>query len=650
MAKNNTYPDGIKPETKEFSKRKEIKKLLGKLVKQIAEDETYKSFKSLGFDKKEGNYFVYSGEGEKKGGMGTAEGKVNVTISYPKKYSDSEDSAPLISNMQKITTFGGKKLVSEIYMDIKGDTLEITYKNTEDSAFHSSKLEKKSTITDISKKEKLKSNLEKFFKDITKAEAEYLTGTKISQDDKIEKNQNASTVMENKFMENKFNITLKELFESDYKELGNKIYNLVKESEEKELDDKIKVKTNKGEKELLRGEEEIEDKVNEITTTPGGIASAFGGDINPTDSQTTSAGGSFPTLAGNPIKRDLKSPKGQDGEVVADEDNLPKNYRVNENVEKTPYGQMHQKRGRIEKSSDGTYSVKVDMEPGYLNVPKGMKQNYALGMHGKGEVNSKEELNNTGHGELSQLDEGYNKKIKLCKKKFTTNEENQSKGVNKRYIVTEKLNESEKKKRYKQLIETELFDDIKDEYDYIPGESYDDYANRKFEAENTNDNIESELSSTCACGEEEGFEIVPKTKTSLIMFKLSESDLKENKVYIKDHFTNKIVLNPRYEQKPIVNENTSVIDNIQKLYNKYGSSYPYATDAIAYYIFGDKSDDNILTKSYKGVYGKNSQVDSNDVSEYMMNNEYSWQENIEDIDNFIKNLSTSDGGILSDYF
>jgi len=34
----------------------------------------------------------------------------------------------------------------------------------------------------------------------------------------------------------------------------------------------------------------------------------------------------------------------------------------------------------------------------------------------------------------------------------------------------------------------------------------------------------------------------------------------------------------------------------------------------------------------------------------MLNNEYSWEENIEDIDNFIKNLSTSDGGILSDYF
>jgi hypothetical protein len=102
--------------------------------------------------------------------------------------------------------------------------------------------------------------------------------------------------------------------------------------------------------------------------------------------------------------------------------------------------------------------------------------------------------------------------------------------------------------------------------------------------------------------------------------------------------------------KQFVNENKNAVDNIQQLYGKYGNIYPYATDAIAYYIFGDKSDDNILIRSYKGVYGRNSQVDASEVSSYMLNNEYSWEENIEDIDNFIKNLSTSDGGILSDYF
>ena len=90
MTKDKTYPDGIKKETEEFAKRKEIKKLIDKLIKEIAKDKTYKAFKKLGFTEKEGNYFVYA-KGkeaeEKSGGKGTSEGKVNVTISYPKKFS-----------------------------------------------------------------------------------------------------------------------------------------------------------------------------------------------------------------------------------------------------------------------------------------------------------------------------------------------------------------------------------------------------------------------------------------------------------------------------------------------------------------------------------------------------------------------------------
>ncbi len=102
--------------------------------------------------------------------------------------------------------------------------------------------------------------------------------------------------------------------------------------------------------------------------------------------------------------------------------------------------------------------------------------------------------------------------------------------------------------------------------------------------------------------------------------------------------------------REFLNENINGVDNIQQLYKKYGNQYPYAVDAVAYYIFGDKSDDNILIRAYKGVYGRNSQVDSSEVSSYMMDNEYSWEDNMEDIDLFIQNLSTSDGGKLSDYF
>lgn len=114
--------------------------------------------------------------------------------------------------------------------------------------------------------------------------------------------------------------------------------------------------------------------------------------------------------------------------------------------------------------------------------------------------------------------------------------------------------------------------------------------------------------------------------------------------------TKKITLNElRTLVKQIIKEEKG-ITSIGGLYKKYGKSFPYASDAIAYYIFGDKSDDNILVRAYKGVYGRGSQVDSSEVSSYMLDNEYSWEDNISDIDEYIKNIQTSDGSILSDYF
>jgi hypothetical protein len=91
------------------------------------------------------------------------------------------------------------------------------------------------------------------------------------------------------------------------------------------------------------------------------------------------------------------------------------------------------------------------------------------------------------------------------------------------------------------------------------------------------------------------------------------------------------------------------VEDVAELYRKYGD-YPYACDAIAYYIFGEKNSDNKLLKAYKGQYGRNTEVDETEVSSYMLNYEYSWEENIEDIDNFIMNLPTKDGEILSLYY
>jgi hypothetical protein len=90
--------------------------------------------------------------------------------------------------------------------------------------------------------------------------------------------------------------------------------------------------------------------------------------------------------------------------------------------------------------------------------------------------------------------------------------------------------------------------------------------------------------------------------------------------------------------------------DIKELYKKYGSKYSYACDVIAYFIFGDKSDDNIFIRSVNGVYGRNCEVDYSVVSAYMLNVEYCWEDYIEDIDDHIKNLETLGGEPLSFYF
>ena len=79
--------------------------------------------------------------------------------------------------------------------------------------------------------------------------------------------------------------------------------------------------------------------------------------------------------------------------------------------------------------------------------------------------------------------------------------------------------------------------------------------------------------------------------------------------------TKKISLNElRNLVKMIIKEE---IASTSKLYKKYGKRYPYASDAVAYYIFGDKSDYNILRKAFKGVRGRGSEIDAVEVSRYM---------------------------------
>ena len=90
------------------------------------------------------------------------------------------------------------------------------------------------------------------------------------------------------------------------------------------------------------------------------------------------------------------------------------------------------------KSSNDDFWTEVDLIPGSGYVPKGMDQNYVAGMHAR-------------TGELKKMGLAENTKPDLTKKKFFSLNENQEKGINKRYLVTEKTTEQYEKERWNKL-------------------------------------------------------------------------------------------------------------------------------------------------------------------------------------------------------
>jgi len=600
MENTELYPKGIVQQTEDFAIRQKIKKIVGENVEEIIKEETIRAFKDLGYDEKDGYMFVLAAGGkdnkEKEVGKGTSEGKLIVTVSIPKMLNMG--AIKPVSYMQKVSTFGGKKLVSEIYMEIRDKSAHIEYKNTEAASFSQSsekdtyahhKLNKSAVISGIENEKTFKKDFADFFKPIAKAEAQYLVGTKIAVDDKVERNMNDSIVKENKYT-----MKLTDLFSSSFEDAGNQIDNLVKESLEiKEAESKEKKddsvagtpSTSSGEptdKKLVIGsedkteEEKTEETVEEITTSGG-----------------NAAGGAYLTPHAFT----------NDGKTKAFKTNKDLGYtevQMNEAVKDTTYGQMRTLRAHNTRQEDGSYKIIAEgsTKTPYVEVvpmgpdgwpPKGMEHPYALGKHGI-KVNSPEELAETGHGDLSQLEkkeekdqveENYKKTLDLTKRKFASLSENEEKGINKRYIITEKLSKEDQTKRWKELYENDCFCGIKDQGNNVTTrDEYENEANKEFSANNS---IESDLCNTPYSGEEEGFVDVPKAKGSMIVFRISESDIRANKMYLIDHFTKKLVENPLYKKRHSIEEGIEAISAQEAKPYLDGSKYklvPGSTNGV----------------------------------------------------------------------
>jgi hypothetical protein len=83
----------------------------------------------------------------------------------------------------------------------------------------------------------------------------------------------------------------------------------------------------------------------------------------------------------------------------------------------------------------------------------------------------------------------------------------------------------------------------------------------------------------------------------------------------------------------IKNEAGGEITDTSDLYSKFGEDYPYASDAVAKFIFGYNEIDNEIVNAIK-----NNKLDEYELSEFMLDYEYSWEENMETINDYVKNL------------
>jgi len=75
------------------------------------------------------------------------------------------------------------------------------------------------------------------------------------------------------------------------------------------------------------------------------------------------------------------------------------------------------------------------------------------------------------------------------------------------------------------------------------------------------------------------------------------------------------------------------IEGAGDIYEVYGELFPYASDLLAYFVFG-YSKDNYLMEEYSSKH-------YSELSEIALNYEYNWNSNdaMEDIENEIKDLT-----------
>lgn len=245
MSENVIYSKGIVPRGESFRQAQKLKGEIYNFIKQTTEETTESVFEKAGY-KVNTRYAGEYGDG-KVYGTGADNDKVSV------KVGGKTDTL-----LQKTIYFGGKRMIIDIHISYKPEAnmIEFSYKTTEDGSFRGFDEFKDGMMINekyvLSTKDmsKFKKEMKDTLKGFAEKELSFMTKTKLGIEDKIEKST-ASMVQEEKITKETQTMKKSENNKFSLMDMFN--------STPEEFEQKIMENKNKKEKDLLLGDEQVEE-------------------------------------------------------------------------------------------------------------------------------------------------------------------------------------------------------------------------------------------------------------------------------------------------------------------------------------------------------------------------------------------------------
>lgn len=596
--------NGEEKRSDNFSKVHDNTQKLHDKIKELLISTTESELEKLGFEKNDKIAGVY-GDGTTYG-RGVEEEKYSVTVTArPRKFNSSMNKSHGYGNgtFEKQIIIGTKRLESQVDFEIKNGILHLQYRSPEAMFFRGHDVRDTGETFMVRKKisipiKDIESTLKKEFKDAAYKEIGYITNTKLGVEDRLD--ASTTSIVENINMKK---LTLKSIFEDDLdfsKSKINESDDFKKlPSDEHHINahrklNQINLANKNGD--LLFDDVYMEDLFEELKENEGFIEklkSDYGtktlSDLSPAEktdffnslktevldeiTMATPAGASFGAGAGRydtkyfakAIGRKFASRKGsKDKDKTSagapfnisaehpfyESENLKESY-ARKVFKETAYAKSQAKRPKIDKDYNIIPEKNTNASKPYTQVVKIDTETHPLGMPFI-KPNSKEELERTSgigrdHDKLKRM--GLNESEKdrverLRKKRFNSIVENENKGINKRYIITEKTSEEYEKERWAKLTSFSKFETIKEAEELNSTfDNIDDYDSLFFKEDSKmlSESFENKTNNN----EEKTIEVEKPGSVFGITQKFYEKDfLNESKNFILDLNSKVFVKNP----------------------------------------------------------------------------------------------------------